>query len=83
MIEIRVYGRPAPQGSKKSLGNGIMVESSKWVRPWRQDLMIQTRDQYKGKPMTGPLEMEIIFWFPRPQTHYRVIGGELSNAQTA
>ena len=23
--------------------------------------------------------MEIIFWFPRPQTHYRVIGGELSN----
>ena len=29
--------------------------------------------------MTGPLEMEIIFWFPRPQTHYRVIGGELSN----
>ena len=56
-----------------------MVESSKWVRPWRQDLMIQTRDQYKGKPMTGPLEMEIIFWFPRPQTHYRVIGGELSN----
>ena len=79
MIELRVYGRPAPQGSKKSLGNGIMVESSKRVRPWRQDLMIQTREQYKGEPMTGPLEMEIIFWFPRPQTHYRVIGGELSN----
>ena len=78
-VELRVYGRPAPQGSKRSLGNGIMVESSKRVRPWRQDLMIQTRDQYGSEPLTGPLEMEIIFWFPRPQTHYRVIGGELSN----
>jgi hypothetical protein len=33
-----VYGLPAPQGSKRSLGNGILVESSKAVRPWRQDV---------------------------------------------
>jgi hypothetical protein len=38
-----VHGQPAPQGSKKFVGTnkagrGIMVESSKKVRPWRQDV---------------------------------------------
>jgi crossover junction endodeoxyribonuclease RusA len=79
MVELRIRGLPAPQGSKKHIGRGIMVESSTKVKPWRQDIVGQSWDQYKGEPMTGPLEMEIIFWFPRPQTHYRVIGGQLSN----
>ena len=79
MVELRIRGLPAPQGSKRHVGRGILVESSKRVKPWRQDIVGQSWDQYGGKPMTGPLEMEIIFWFPRPQTHYRVIGGELSN----
>lgn len=79
MVELRIRGLPAPQGSKKSVGRGIMIESSKKVKPWRQDIVSQSWDQYKGDPLTGPLEMKIIFWFPRPQTHYRVISGELSN----
>ena len=29
--------------------------------------------------MTGPLEVEIISWFPRPQTHYRTALGERTN----
>ena len=79
MVELRIRGLPAPQGSKKHVGRGILVESSTKVKPWRQDIVSQSWDQYKGEPMTGPLEMEIIFWFPRPQTHYRRIDGELSN----
>lgn len=79
MVELRIRGLPAPQGSKRHVGRGILVESSPKVKPWRQDIVTQSWEQYKGEPLTGPLEMEIIFWFPRPQTHYRVIGGELSN----
>ena len=41
--------------------------------------MSQTRDQFFGEPLTGPLWVGIVFWFPRPQTHYRIIDGELSN----
>jgi Holliday junction resolvase RusA-like endonuclease len=33
-----VYGLPAPQGSKRHVGNGVMVESSKRVKPWREDV---------------------------------------------
>lgn len=79
MVELRIRGLPAPQGSKKHVGRGILVESSTKVKPWRTDIVTQSWEQYGKDPLTGPLEMEIIFWFPRPQTHYRVIGGELSN----
>ena len=71
MIEIRVYGRPAPQGSKRSLGNGVMIESSKRGKPWRQDVKLDSRDQYKGQPIAGPVFVEITFYLPRPQAHYR------------
>ncbi len=41
-ITIVVYGEPAPQGSKRFVGvragRGVMVESSKKVKPWRQDV---------------------------------------------
>ncbi len=33
-----VVGSPAPQGSKRHVGGGVMVESSTRVRPWRQDV---------------------------------------------
>lgn len=37
-MRIIVHGTPAPQGSKRHVGNGVMVESSKKVKPWRQDV---------------------------------------------
>ena len=79
MIELRIHGLPAPQGSKKSVGRGIMIESSKKVKPWRTDIVTQCWDQYEGEPMTGPLEVEIIFWFPRPASHYRTALGKRTN----
>jgi crossover junction endodeoxyribonuclease RusA len=33
-----VPGIAAPQGSKRHVGNGIMVESSKKLKPWRDDI---------------------------------------------
>lgn len=38
VLEFTVVGTPAPQGSKRHVGGGVMVESSKLVRPWRQDV---------------------------------------------
>lgn len=70
-IEFRVYGLPAPQGSKRSLGNGIMIESSKKVRPWRTDVQQASRLAYHGKPVDEPVSVEVDFWFPRPKSHYR------------
>ena len=71
VVEFRVFGLPAPQGSKRHLGNGIMVESSKKVRPWRQDVMATSGRAYKGEVITNPVRLEIDFFFARPKSHYR------------
>ena len=43
MIQVTVMGQPAPQGSKRYVGQsragrGILVESSAKVKPWREDV---------------------------------------------
>jgi Holliday junction resolvase RusA-like endonuclease len=74
-IIITVYGEPGPQGSKKHLGNGVMVESSKKVKPWRQDVKyaaIGATARIPGwRPLDGPLAASIVFTFARRKGHYR------------
>jgi len=38
VLRIDVKGIPGAQGSKRHVGRGIMVESSKKVAPWRSDV---------------------------------------------
>lgn len=74
LLEFRVYGVPAPQGSKRYVGRGIMVESSKKVRPWRADVlaasMIAVDKNQWSKPITEPVKVQVEFYFPRPKNHY-------------
>ena len=65
-----VYGLPAPQGSKRHMGNGILVESSKAVRPWRTDckhaaLACIPHDWDPSLPMS----ISVVFRFKRPAHH--------------
>ena len=43
MLRFRVNGRPAPQGSKRHLGNGRMIEMSKAVAPWREAIRAEAQ----------------------------------------
>lgn len=74
-ISITVYGLPAPQGSKRHVGNGVMIESSKKVKPWRQDVKQAALDAIAGldgwTPLDGPLLASMVFSFARPKGHYR------------
>lgn len=74
-ITITVHGLPAPQGSKKHLGNGVMVESSKKVKPWRQDVKHAALAITEALPgwtvLDGPLAVAMTFTFDRPKGHYR------------
>lgn len=68
-----VPGNPAPQGSKKGYarnGKVVMVESSRQVRPWREDvrwsllgLPHETREQW---PYQGAVWLVLEFVMPRP-----------------
>ena len=73
MIEIVVYGQPAPQGSKRLVGK-VMLESSKKVQPWRQDVKQAVLNQYDGPPIERAVFVEIEFRFQRPKGHFNTKG---------
>jgi Holliday junction resolvase RusA-like endonuclease len=74
-VEFRVSGLPAPQGSKSfkgyKNGRGIMVESSKKVRPWRTDVQLAAERVYSGDVISVPVHVNVDFFFARPKSHYR------------
>lgn len=72
-----IPGIPAPQGSKRHVGNGILVESSKRLKPWRADAIaaIQAEQHARSCPQfIGPIRIAAVFAFPRPRGHYRANG---------
>ena len=69
-VFIPVVGIPAPQGSKRHVGHGIMVEISKRVKPWRQDVKAAALDHYRDEVIDQAVEVEIIFIFARPKSHF-------------
>lgn len=76
-VRFYVPGEPAPQGSKKHVGNGVMIESNKRTRPWRA-LVADCASTHKaehpdlGLPMCGPITASIKFTFARPASVKRV-----------
>ena len=64
------YGQPAPQGSKRHVGRGIMVESSKAVKPWREAVKAAALDALPTPwtPLAGPLTVRMVFTMPRPKS---------------
>jgi len=69
VIRIRVYGIPAPQGSKRHVGNGVMIESSKKVKPWREAVKWAAVEAMGGKALRldGPIYLGVVFVMPRPK----------------
>lgn len=60
-----VDGIPAPQGSKRHVGNGRMVESSKALKPWRERVSWTAREC--GVPLrSGAVVVRLVFVMPRP-----------------
>lgn len=73
-LTITVYGLPAPQGSKRHLGRGVLVESSKKVKPWREAVKAAALAVLLPAglaPLDGPLVADMVFTFTRPRSHYR------------
>lgn len=73
---MRVYGIPAPQGSKRFVGtskagHGILIESSKKLKPWRQAVWAEALGAKAKLPafqtLTGAVEIDVTFFLARPQ----------------
>ena len=69
MTTIRVFGHPAPQGSKRHVGNGVLIESSARVKPWRQDVRAAALEA--DTHFDGPVSLTVGFLLRRPASHFR------------
>jgi crossover junction endodeoxyribonuclease RusA len=73
-MQFAVYGlTPAPQGSKRHVGNGRMVESSPRLKPWRE--AVRQEALATGELSTDqPVYVHLLFRFRRPKGHYSAKG---------
>ena len=58
----------APQGSKRHVGRGIMVEMCKRVGPWKEAVRGEANKVVK-EIIIEPVHIELVFWFTRPISH--------------
>lgn len=72
-LVILVAGTPAPQGSKRHVGGGRMVEASKRVPAWREAVRHNTElaaERHEWIPADGAVTVTVVFTMPRPRGHY-------------
>ena len=79
-ITLHVTGIAAPQGSKRHVGNGIMVESSKSVKDWRNAIAAACREwlaEHPAEPLNDPVHVLVDFAFPKvasdPHRHWHSV----------
>lgn len=73
MTELKfvVYGIARPQGSKRHIGRGLMVEASPHVKQWRQNVASVALD-HKPTEWNPYLAFSVTvdFVYARPKSHY-------------
>lgn len=68
-LDFFVIGEPGPQGSKRHVGGGRMIESSKKVKPWRDSVAWCAREAMCGRSIIGgPVIVDMIFTLRKPQS---------------
>lgn len=66
-ITFRVFGEPAPKGSKRHVGHGRMIESSKKLPAWMRAVTREATKNRPSEPIDGPTTVLMDFYLPRPK----------------
>lgn len=78
-ISFFVPGIPKPAGSKRAFiiknrqsgkQRAIVTDANPNSRDWKIDVQHVARSKYMGKPLLGPLILELCFYADRPKGHY-------------
>jgi len=66
-VQFFVTGKPAPQGSKKSVGHGRFIEASKYLPAWRAAVVEAARSSHTDEPINVPVRVRIIVFIDQPK----------------
>lgn len=67
IITFRVEGEPAPKGSKRHVGNGRMIESSKKLPAWMRAVTQEATKNRPSEPVDAPVSVFMDFYLPSPK----------------
>jgi Holliday junction resolvase RusA-like endonuclease len=71
-ISLRVFGDPAPQGSKRIVrGNRLIEAAGEKLKRWRRDIAAECSRAKQEKIdvfFTEAVEVSVVFYMPRPKT---------------
>jgi crossover junction endodeoxyribonuclease RusA len=70
-LTFEVYGRPAPQGSKRHVGGGRFIEASKYLPAWRKEITtaaVKIMQDQGWETIAYPVHLEVVFYLERPTT---------------
>ena len=65
-IELRVFGLPAPQGSKKIIHGRLIEASGQKLKTWRKQIAEACQTKAGSDLVLGPVGVEVDFYLPRP-----------------
>ena len=66
-----VPGTPRPQGSKRHVGNGRMIEANPHHKGWRDEIIISAKAAMGVQELVkfeGPLKIDMLFELPKGST---------------
>ena len=78
-ITFFVVGVPKPSGSKRCFalkkagiytGRVVVTDDCRKSGDWKSDVRAAATENYAGPLLTGPLVMELTFFFTRPKSHF-------------
>jgi Holliday junction resolvase RusA-like endonuclease len=89
-FKFTAFGDPAPQGSKRYVGNGRFIEASSKLKPWRSAVadavfLELVKTGAEGQ-FTEPVVVDVTFRLPKPKTVKRLwpsIAPDLDKLQRA
>ena len=67
-MELRIYGDPAPQGSKRVFNGRVVEASGNKLKVWRKAIAAacQNKVTEEHSLLLGPVRVEVEFYLPRP-----------------
>lgn len=68
MIELVVYGDPAPQGSKRVINGRLIEASSAKLKKWRKAIETTCQPYATENIHLGAIRLEVDFFLPRPKS---------------
>lgn len=84
MIAFFVPGTPKTAGSKRAFMRPgmkfpVIVDDCAKGKDWRGDVKRFAVEAYRGEPLTGPLDVKMLFCMARPKAHFRTgkLAGQL------